>query len=92
MNNSFDNELYGHDLAAVLRLDRVSEDVFSGRIAASVVRDQGPWAALYGGQVAAQSLMAAGLTLPAGWRPHSLHGYFLRGRIARSAYRFHGRS
>ncbi|WP_291794646.1 acyl-CoA thioesterase domain-containing protein [Brevibacterium sp.] len=34
--------------------------------------------ALYGGQVAAQSLRAAGLTVDADRRPHSLHGYFLR--------------
>jgi len=33
---------------------------------------------LYGGQVAAQALRAAGRTVPAGRRPHSLHGYFLR--------------
>jgi acyl-CoA thioesterase II len=36
-----------------------------------------PWA-LYGGQVAAQALYAAGSTVPAGRLPHSLHGYFLR--------------
>ena len=33
---------------------------------------------LYGGQVAAQALYAAGQTVPAGRLPHSLHGYFLR--------------
>jgi acyl-CoA thioesterase II len=33
---------------------------------------------LYGGQVAAQALRAAGLTVPADRYPHSLHGYFLR--------------
>jgi acyl-CoA thioesterase-2 len=33
---------------------------------------------LYGGQVAAQALYAAGLTVPEGRLPHSLHGYFLR--------------
>jgi len=33
---------------------------------------------LYGGQVAAQALYAAGHTVPAGRLPHSLHGYFLR--------------
>jgi acyl-CoA thioesterase-2 len=35
--------------------------------------------ALYGGQVAAQALRAAGLTVPGGRVPHSLHGYYLRG-------------
>src|SRR5690606_31882268 len=34
--------------------------------------------ALYGGQVAAQSLRAAGLTVEDDRHPHSLHGYFLR--------------
>jgi len=33
---------------------------------------------LYGGQVAAQALCAAGRTVPPGRQPHSLHGYFLR--------------
>lgn len=33
---------------------------------------------LYGGQVAAQALYAAGRTVPAERLPHSLHGYFLR--------------
>jgi acyl-CoA thioesterase-2 len=33
---------------------------------------------LYGGQVAAQALKAAGLTVGDGRRAHSLHGYFLR--------------
>jgi acyl-CoA thioesterase-2 len=33
---------------------------------------------LYGGQVAAQALLAAGQTVDAARRPHSLHGYFLR--------------
>ncbi|MGD9793629.1 MAG: acyl-CoA thioesterase [Acidimicrobiia bacterium] len=33
---------------------------------------------LYGGQVAAQALRAAGLTVPEGRYPHSLHSYFLR--------------
>ncbi|MFI0961285.1 acyl-CoA thioesterase [Streptomyces sp. NPDC021080] len=34
--------------------------------------------ALYGGQVAAQALRAASLTVPRDRLPHSLHGYFLR--------------
>lgn len=33
---------------------------------------------LFGGQVAAQALYAAGRTVPDGRMPHSLHGYFLR--------------
>ncbi len=39
---------------------------------------------LYGGQVAAQALRAAGATVPDDRLPHSLHGYFLRpGRVDR---------
>jgi acyl-CoA thioesterase-2 len=39
---------------------------------------------LYGGQVAAQALLAAAHTVPEGRQPHSIHGYFLRaGRLAR---------
>jgi acyl-CoA thioesterase-2 len=34
---------------------------------------------LYGGQVAAQALRAAGLTVPEGRHPHSMHCYYLRG-------------
>lgn len=34
---------------------------------------------LYGGQVAAQALFAAGRTVAAARVPHSLHGYYLRG-------------
>jgi acyl-CoA thioesterase II len=37
-----------------------------------------PATRLFGGQVAAQALRAACLTVPAGRRPHSLHAYFLR--------------
>ena len=33
---------------------------------------------VFGGQVLAQALLAAGRTVPEGRRPHSLHGYFLR--------------
>jgi len=33
---------------------------------------------LYGGQVAAQALRAAGMTVPEGRFPHSMHGYYLR--------------
>ena len=61
------------DLGALLTLERVDRDLFRGRNANS-----GPRQTLYGGQVAAQCLVAAG---GHGWAdrlPHSLHGYFLR--------------
>ena len=37
-----------------------------------------PWGGLYGGQIVAQSLRAAGLTVEPAFRPHSLHAYFIR--------------
>jgi acyl-CoA thioesterase-2 len=62
------------DLAAVLDLERLDRDLFRG-VNAITARER---PALFGGQVAAQALMAAGLTVPEGRLPHSLHGYFLR--------------
>lgn len=37
-----------------------------------------PWGGLYGGQIIAQALRAAALTVDPKYRPHSLHGYFIR--------------
>ncbi len=37
-----------------------------------------PWGQVYGGQVAAQGLLAAGLTVDPAFVPHSLHAYFVR--------------
>jgi acyl-CoA thioesterase II len=37
-----------------------------------------PWGGLYGGQIVAQALRAADLTVKPGFHPHSLHAYFLR--------------
>lgn len=39
---------------------------------------QYPWGGLYGGQIVAQALRAASLTVDAGYRVHSLHAYFIR--------------
>lgn len=42
-----------------------------------------PGGRVFGGQVIAQALVAAGRTVPEGRLPHSLHGYFLRaGEVA----------
>jgi acyl-CoA thioesterase-2 len=57
---------------AALRLDQVDEDHFVGP---SLHRPRGR---VFGGQVLAQALVAAGRTVPDGRLPHSLHGYFLR--------------
>jgi acyl-CoA thioesterase-2 len=59
-------------LLGVLDLEPDGADAFT---AASLHR---PGGRVFGGQVLAQSLMAAGRTVPAGRLPHSLHGYFLR--------------
>lgn len=37
-----------------------------------------PWGGLYGGQIVAQALRAAGLTVDPAYRVHSLHAYFIR--------------
>ncbi|HVW41079.1 MAG TPA: acyl-CoA thioesterase domain-containing protein [Amycolatopsis sp.] len=66
------------DVVELLDLERVDRDFFRAH---AVFDDP---LALYGGQVAAQALRAAGLTVPEGRLPHSLHGYFLRsGNAAR---------
>jgi len=59
-------------LLDLLHLDETNHDVFR---AATIFDDP---INLYGGQVAAQSLRAAGSTVPEGRAPHSFHCYFLR--------------
>src|SRR5262245_23723806 len=39
---------------------------------------QYPWGGLYGGQIIAQALRAASLTVEPTYRLHSLHAYFIR--------------
>ncbi|HEY2506957.1 MAG TPA: acyl-CoA thioesterase domain-containing protein [Streptosporangiaceae bacterium] len=58
-------------LAELLTLERIEDNLFR-----SVLVTKRP-VGLFGGQVAAQALRAAAETVPAGRRPHSLHGYFL---------------
>ena len=57
----------------MLTLEKVDAAIFRGQNG-----PPSPRLALYGGQVAAQCLMAAAATVPEGRMPHSLHGYFLR--------------
>jgi acyl-CoA thioesterase-2 len=57
---------------SALQLDQLDEDHFVGP---SLHRPRGR---VFGGQVLAQALVAAGRTVPDGRLPHSLHGYFLR--------------
>lgn len=61
------------DLESLLTLERVDRDLFRARNA-----NYGPRKNLYGGQVAAQSLLAAAGTVDDDRVPHSFHGYFLR--------------
>jgi acyl-CoA thioesterase II len=63
-----------HTVLDLLDLETVEEDLYR----ASLVYDDDHYP-LYGGQVAAQALLAAGRTVGADRTPHSLHGYFLRG-------------
>ena len=37
-----------------------------------------PWGGLYGGQIVAQALRAAGNTVDPGYEPHSIRAYFIR--------------
>jgi acyl-CoA thioesterase-2 len=56
----------------VLDLERIEEDIFRGVSRTAVVPR------VFGGQVAAQALVAAGRTVPEDRGAHSLHAYFLR--------------
>ncbi|MFI6701003.1 acyl-CoA thioesterase II [Streptomyces sp. NPDC050509] len=61
-------------LLGLLDLERIERDIFRGRSSsASAVVPR-----VFGGQVAAQALVAAGRTVPADRTAHSLHAYFLR--------------
>ncbi|GAA2153564.1 acyl-CoA thioesterase II [Nocardioides koreensis] len=59
------------DLLELLDLEELDVDLFRGR-QADTDRQR-----VYGGQVAAQALIAAGRTVDQGYAAHSLHSYFL---------------
>lgn len=65
------SELLPGDVAGLFTLETAGPDLFRGE------GSPGRAARLFGGQVAAQALAAAGHTVT-GARPHSLHCYFLR--------------
>lgn len=66
--------LHTDSLLELLDLEELDTDLYRGiNETPSPIRPN-----LYGGQVAAQALRAAALTVPEGRMPHSLHGYFLR--------------
>ncbi|MGH3264217.1 MAG: acyl-CoA thioesterase, partial [Trebonia sp.] len=56
----------------LLELKPIADDTYESRALYDA-----PWG-MFGGQAAAQSLIAAGLTVEPGRPPHSLHGYFVR--------------
>ncbi|MFF7127482.1 MULTISPECIES: acyl-CoA thioesterase II [unclassified Streptomyces] len=60
------------NLLELLDIEQLEEDIFRGRSRSAVVPR------VFGGQVAAQALVAAGRTVPADRLAHSLHAYFLR--------------
>lgn len=57
---------------ALFEMEPTDPDVF---VAGSL---EYPWGQVYGGQVAAQGLWAAGQTVDPEYHPHSLHAYFIR--------------
>ncbi|MEU8518014.1 acyl-CoA thioesterase II [Streptomyces sp. NPDC048577] len=59
-------------LLDLLDLERIEENIFRGQSRSAVVPR------VFGGQVAAQALVAAGRTVPGDRLAHSLHAYFLR--------------
>ncbi|QDY76846.1 acyl-CoA thioesterase II [Streptomyces qinzhouensis] len=60
------------DLLGLLDLEPIERDIFRGESRPTIVPR------VFGGQVAAQALVAAGRTVPAERGAHSLHAYFLR--------------
>lgn len=60
------------DLLALLDLEAIEVNLFRG------ISPEEDRVRVFGGQVAAQALVAAGRTVPTGRRVHSLHAYFLR--------------
>ncbi len=59
-------------LVSLLNLERLEDNLYRG-----ISPEVSP-ARVFGGQVAAQALIAAGRTVPSERRVHSLHSYFLR--------------
>lgn len=60
------------ELIEILDIEQVETNLFRG------YHPKGRTGRLYGGQIMAQALIAAGRTVPDERPPHSLHGYFMR--------------
>lgn len=68
--------------AQILDLEHHGPDTYVG------IAPRYPWGRLFGGQVIAQALRAALLTVDAAFHPHSLHAYFIRGGTHAEPVRF----
>lgn len=66
------NDVTPTSFAQMMDLDVDGVDTFVG------IGPRYPWGGLYGGQIVAQALRAAGMTVDPAFLPHSLHGYFIR--------------
>ncbi len=66
----------------MMRLDTRGPDSLIGR------GPRYPWGGLFGGQIVAQSLVAAAATVEPAFRVHSLHAYFIRKGDAEEPIRF----
>lgn len=60
------------ELIEILDIEQIESNLFRG------FHPKGRTGRLYGGQIMAQALIAAGRTVPDDRLPHSLHGYFMR--------------
>lgn len=60
------------ELIRILDLETIEQNLYRGH------HPEGTTGRLFGGQIMAQALMAAGRTIDEPRPPHSLHGYFLR--------------
>ena len=70
------------ELEKMMRLEEHGPDTYIG------VGPRYPWGGLYGGQIVAQALRAAGSTVDPRFRVHSLHAYFIRRGDADEPIRF----
>src|SRR3954451_14524695 len=70
------------DFERMMTLEQHGPDTYVG------VGPSYPWGGLYGGQIVAQGLRAAGLTVDPVFRVHSLHAFFIRRGDADEPIRF----
>jgi acyl-CoA thioesterase-2 len=71
MNVCYDGNVL-KELLKLLKLEKIEENIFRGQS-----QDLG-FGNVFGGQVVGQALSAAGRTIDADFKAHSLHGYFMR--------------